>query len=107
MTRFARILSLLAVLALGLSPFAPAEAQCADQNQEAMAAMPDMPCCPDEAPATPMTCKIGCVQLPALAAMAVSEPASLTPTFIVAVTVEPLDQFILPDPKPPRLSFRI
>lgn len=108
MIRLARIFSILAVLALGLSPFAPFAAQCADQpTASEMAAMPDMLCCPDEAPDTPMTCKIGCVQLPAVASTVAVEPALPMPVFTAALSIEPVDWFVLPDPKPPRLSIRI
>jgi len=62
---FARILSVLVALALGLSPLAPVAAQCADQTARSeMAAMQDMSCCPaDDEPAEPLVCKTGCIQM--------------------------------------------
>jgi len=108
MIRLSRILALVAALALGLSPLAPVSAQCVDQPTAGeAAAMPDMPCCPDEAPAAPMTCKIGCVQLSAVAAIVISEPAQPPATFEVAFIAEPMNWLVRPDLKPPRISIRI
>lgn len=109
MPRFIRILSLLAILALSLAPLAPVAAQCADQAAASeMAAMPDMPCCPDEdAPATPMMCKIGCVQLPAVVGMPVFQTASARPVpYDVIVAVHHADWLVPVDPDPPRLPLR-
>ena len=104
MTRFARILTIVATLALGLSPLAPVAAQCAGQDQEVMAAMPDMPCCPDDdAQAVPMACKIGCVQLPGLITMPVAQAASEYPaTYEVAMMPGHADWLAPVDPDPPR-----
>lgn len=110
MTRLARILALVAVLALGVSPLAPFSAYCAgqDRSDAATAKMAmDMPCCPDEIPEGPMNCMVGCIQLPAVIVLAVGQPASLGGTFIPAIVTEHIGWLVPPATEPPRLTSRI
>lgn len=111
MTRLARILALVAVLALGLSPLAPFSAYCAGQDRSDAAATAnmaiDMPCCPDETPDAPMNCMVGCIQLPAVIALAVGQPASLGGTFAPAIAPKHIGWLVAPATEPPRLTSRI
>lgn len=111
MTRLARILALVAILALGLSPLAPFSAYCAGQDRSDAAATAnmaiDMPCCPDETPDAPMNCMVGCIQLPAVIALAVGQPASPGGTFAPAIVTEHIGWLVPPAIEPPRLTSRI
>jgi hypothetical protein len=111
MTRLARILALVTVLALGLSPLAPFSAYCAGQDRSDAAATAkmamDMPCCPDEAPEGPINCMVGCIQLPAVIALAVAQPASLGRTFAPAIVIAHIGWLVPPATEPPRLTSRI
>lgn len=108
MTRFVRIMSLLAVLGLSLAPLAPVEAQCADHAAMSdMATTPDMPCCPtDGEPVEPMVCKTGCIQVTAVIGLpGISEPVHL-PVYRAERTTTHTGWLAPPAIDPPRFTLR-
>lgn len=108
MQRFARIFSVLAVLALSLTPLAPVAAQCVDQAaMSEVTAMADMPCCPsDDEPAGPTACKTGCVQVVAVTAVTAGPSKAPLPVYASQGTVSHADWLSPPATDPPRSILR-
>lgn len=103
--RLAALFALLAVLTLGMAPFASASHCPMDMAGHGMA-IPDEqpPCCPDMAPGD--SCQIGCVQLVVAPVPALAGKLPQHARYGMAAPVIGTDWIAPPETEPPRLSLR-
>lgn len=106
MTRLFRILAIVAVVALGLSPIASALPRCsAGMASHGMALGDDQrPCCPDLAPAD--NCQIGCAQLIVAPVPILAGKLPQPPVYLAAEAAVAIDWIAPPDTEPPRFTLR-
>lgn len=107
MARLFRILAIIAVVTLGLSPIASALPHCSvgmAGHGMALGGDDQSPCCPDLAPGD--DCQIGCAQLIVAPAPILAGKLPQPPVYLAAEAAVAIDWIAPPDTEPPRFTLR-